>query len=82
MQLYYLQSTDIQETLDAYASVKAQNEVKTVLTKNCKLFTNLRASQTPSVTCVSVTNMVCVCVCVTLPGLQPAHNQSSPWFLL
>ena len=27
MQFYYLQSTDIQETLDAYASVKAQNEV-------------------------------------------------------
>ena len=33
MQLYYLQSTDIQETLDAYASVKAQNEVKTALKK-------------------------------------------------
>lgn len=27
MQFYYLQSTDIQETMDAYASVKAQNQV-------------------------------------------------------
>lgn len=27
MQFYYLPSTDIQETLDAYASVKAQNQV-------------------------------------------------------
>lgn len=30
MQIYYLQSTDIQETLDAYASVKAQNDVSKV----------------------------------------------------